>query len=196
MGSWSQTGRCYVNIIAYSSGGRETVNPELYDGFLVYGLKARPNFADPDRVISDQLQKALIEDLTRGSVSLKVLNQLKKLTDKPIYVGHAPLLAADSVLHREAPDAYVKGIAQLNSGFYAALRCRFVGQPLSTIVNSDRTDLKYSKGSQRLHTGILDEGEVHPEEDNEHMNDDYGALWMREFLDSYLTSPEISVNAI
>lgn len=58
-------------------------------------------------------------------------------------------------------------------------------QPIATIVNGDRTDPVYSRGSRKLAIGAKMDNRPHDSVDNRHVNESSGALWLRIFSTSW-----------
>lgn len=168
--------------ISLSSGGKTTIDIAEYDIFLIYGLQTSANFFDKNMYLSKQLKDEWLKGLIQGTAAYKVFNNLRRNTKKFIFVGHAPLLAADIVKSRELPKKYLAGIEILNHHHYLSNNASLVAQPTATIVNGWQTDPIFSIGSKRLNVGVKGEDESHPAEDKEHMNDNYGKLWMHNFL--------------
>lgn len=61
-------------------------------------------------------------------------------------------------------------------------------QPIATIVNGDRTDPVYSRGSRKLAIGDKMDNRPHDSVDNRHVNESSGVLWLRDFFD--IVAPE------
>ena len=59
------------------------------------------------------------------------------------------------------------------------LKAELIEQPLETIVNGGETHPQFSKGSKRLAIGDGFDDHPHPDEDNIHMNEAFGALWLQ-----------------
>ncbi|MFC3122273.1 hypothetical protein [Agaribacter flavus] len=164
-----------------SSGGSSRIVEEDYDTFLVYGLKCKPCFIDPNYFYSDQLLMQILSD-TVDTASLKLIKKIRQISGKKIWVGHTPLEAAFEDTSQVIPNEYLMGIKHLNESYYRPLNAELVTQPSETIAGGYYTLEKYTKGSKRLDIGLKDESEFHEVEDREHMNDEFGRLWLESFI--------------
>ncbi len=170
------------NAIHFTSGGLERITPADYDAFLIYGLKACPNFANRKQFISSPASRQALVDLTKGRLSFKLLGMLRPLTDRILYIGHDPLAAAGEVRSDGPPTSYIEGIAALNETIYRPLGAEVIAQPASSIVNGRQTHPDFGRGSKRLAIGDGRDDRAHPAGEDGHMNDDFGEIWMEAFL--------------
>lgn len=168
--------------LAFTSGGKSQIDPAAYDVILLYGLGARPNFVHAGVFYSRQARQLALADLVGGTVSFELLQKLRSISTTPIRVGHNPLRAAQTEAARHFPAAYVAGIKVLNEEVYAPLQAQMVEQPRETIVGGRFTDPRFSTGSRRLAIGERNDDGLHPANDNVHMNDAFGALWLETWL--------------
>jgi hypothetical protein len=53
---------------------------------------------------------------------------------------------------------------------------------MPTLGNNRNTHSRFSKESKRLDIGDNLDSELHPTNENIHMNDVYGAIWLKSFL--------------
>jgi hypothetical protein len=102
-----------------------------------------------------------------------------------LYIGHNPLISANHCENRDAPESYLGGIELCNRLVFGAMNAELVPQPIETIVNTNQTDSIYSKGSKRLAVGKSSDNYRHIEEDKRHMNDEFGELWLHQFLKKF-----------
>lgn len=168
--------------IAHTSGGDRRIRVDAFDAFLLYGLDADPFFAPLDRFYSSAVMARAIADVAETTTLYRTLTTLRAITDKPVYLGHTPLRAAEPANLARETTAYERGIALLNETAFAPLRATMIPQPSETIVNGSRTLISFSKGSKRLAIGDERDDELHPEGDSSHMNDEFGALWLRRWF--------------
>lgn len=169
--------------LEFTSGGKGVIDPEEYDMFLVYGVGARGFFINPNKHYSSAVIEQAANDHVFGGLSFELVKNIRMVTDKKIYVGHAPLPARkrrEFAVHR--PDAYLHGLNLINEMVFSRINAQMINQPLGTIVNGRYTDLEFSKGSKRLSIGTRDDGNEHPDTDCAHMNDEFGSAWMTSFL--------------
>lgn len=177
----------FAKALEFISGGKREIDPIEYDVFLLYGLNARANFFISNNTFSTAVINTAMKDLTNGSLSLKLLQRLRKITDKKVFIGHNPLTATDNIVSTDYPESYIQGIEKVNEFIYQALNAELVSQPLATIVNGNRTKGEFSKGSKKIivRSEAIDNPE-HAKMDNYHMNAQFGELWLRQFLGQYL----------
>lgn len=182
-----------ASAIKFTSGGLNHIVPADYDAFLIYGLRAKPNFDGGEHFFSRQAKQQAIADLTLDKLSLKILKMVRQLSAAPIYVGHDPLNAASSTRPDASLTPYQSGIARLNELVYGPLGAEMLMQPSSTIVNGKNTEASYSKDSQRLAIGCGNNDATHPEGEDKHMNVAFGEIWLAAFFER-LKSPAVSVS--
>ncbi|PLX82835.1 MAG: hypothetical protein C0617_13265 [Desulfuromonas sp.] len=172
--------------LKFTSGGKPYVDLSLYDVFLVYGLSTRPYFLSKVFYSEAVLIKS-IEDNHTSSLSFKILTMIRDVVDTKTFIGHDPLrvnkdrdgIEFDKVLTEQ----YSLGISLVNESLFFPLGAELLEQPQQTIVGKGRnTHSIYSKGSKRLDVGDEKDGELHPESDNRHMNDEFGKIWLESFL--------------
>ncbi len=180
--------------IKFTSGGREFVDTEEFDAFLIYGLGANAFFVDENMFFTRKVLRQAAEDATNHSLSFRLLKDLSGIYGKPIYVGHTPLPAAPKFARDPDVGSYVKGIAFINDVVYNPMGACFLPQPIETIGSGRCTDVVYSQGSKRLAVGDGDDDEIHPDIDKGHMNDTFGAMWLRNFFAILSVHPETDVN--
>lgn len=181
-GSLRCKGEALKQILAFTSGGASEVRVDDYDRFLIYGSDARPYFTAPSEVYSRAAVMQSVYDSVGGTLAYYLLRQLRLLTDKPIYVGHCPLLGAESVRSRVTPQTFIDGVEFVNRVFYSALNAELVPQPIETIVNGMSTDPVYTRGATKLAVGDALDDVTQPDTDRSHMNGEFGALWLQQFL--------------
>jgi hypothetical protein len=167
----------------FTSGGQDHIVPADYDAFLIYGLKASPNFGAGERFFSRQVRQQALDDLTHNKLSLKVLKMVRQLSEAPVYLGHEPLNSASETRPDASIAPYESGIAQLNESFYGPLGAEMLMQPPSTMVNGKNTDPSFSKDSQRLAIGTSNNDAAHPEGEDRHMNAAFGEIWLGAFIE-------------
>lgn len=168
--------------ISHTSGGLNRITPDDYDIFLIYGLRAKPNFVNKAQFISSQARFQALEDLTLDKLSFSLLIMLRELTDKKVYIGHDPLPAAITIKSEGNSPEYMAGIALLNKAIYKPMSAELVTQPLATIVNQRSTHPAFSQGSKRLAIGDKLDNQNHSAGESGHMNDEFGKIWLTSFL--------------
>jgi hypothetical protein len=178
-----------AKALAFTSGGKREIDPKEYDVFLIYGAITNASFIQDSQHYSRAVRERTLSDLVANSLAFILLKRLRTLTDKAIFIGHMPLLAATEILFKTTPSDYLANLKLANEVSYRPLNAELVTQPLSTIVNGANTHPAFSKGSKRLAIGDRYDDEAHPETDTDHMNDRFGEIWLREFLTKYLSVP-------
>ncbi|WP_198036700.1 hypothetical protein [Halomonas sp. GT] len=172
--------------LEFTSGGKQLIDPDEYDIFLVYGLSARGLFISPKRHYSFAVLKQAAFDHVDGTLSFNLVRKIRELTEKTVFVGHNPLGAFRGVEFKVVePEAYLFGLEVANDFVYSSIDSELVAQPSYTIVSGRFTHPSFSKGSKRLSIGDKFDDETHPENDYGHMNDEFGAAWLTSFLDNY-----------
>lgn len=175
-----------AKALKFTSGGKQEIEPEAYDIFLIYALGLTINFAQSGRFYSKAVIKKSLNDFVESTLSFQLLKRLRDVTNKKIFIGHTPFEAAAPLLPDTKPADYVGKVKLMNDIIYYPLDCELVLQPLSTIVNGNNTHHDFSKNSMRLSVGDHFDNEYHPEDDNFHMNDKFGEIWLKEFIMNYV----------
>jgi len=163
--------------LIFTSSGKEFIDPCEYDLFLLYGLNTKPYFP-LDHFYSEGALRQAILDFTDGSLSGYILGLLREITYKPIFIGHNPLPAATKIVNRDS-SRYELGMKIMNEYSNVDINTKFLAQPIDTVVNGFKTDPFYSIASKRLAVGDDLDDEDHPLTDRSHMNDAFGALWLK-----------------
>jgi hypothetical protein len=177
-----------ARTIRFTAGGGDQIDPREYEIFLLYGLGCYPYFPQTDAFLSRATLAAALRDSAKSSLSFELLLRLRAITAKDIYVGHRPLDAAKSDTATEAASVYSSTIGRMNEILYQPLRTTIVSQPAETVMGGRFTDPSFSRGSRRLAVGDNLDDEFHPDDDDVHMNDDYGSRWLTKFLTKELSA--------
>lgn len=169
--------------IEFTSGGISSVDPELYDVFLVYGL----GFHLRGVPLSKGYSSAFLRDFARerfaSTISYYLVSGLRTITGKVTYVGHVPLSADYDEAEVSLTDDYTAVFDVYKNVIEDMVeRVFLVRQPEETILNGRSTKSEFSKNSKRMAVGASNDNALHPETDIGHMNDDFGELWLRNFL--------------
>lgn len=108
--------------------------------------------------------------------------QLRAAFDRPIYLSSQPMKAmpeAEAAAATAGPDAdRLARLERITETALEQLGFVYVPQPVDTVFGWQATRAEYSVGSV-----ALDEKRSHGSEDNEHMNQTYGARMFEAFLD-------------
>ena len=167
--------------IAVTSGGLRCIDPGEFDAFLLHGMNAQPNFRR-EGFYSQAVMDQAVQDLCEQTLSHRTLDKICRLTDRPIYVGHNPLIAAERTDEDQDLAPYHSGVDDLNAAFYRRFSARLVPQPEITIANGRNTAMAFSTGSRALSVGGEMDDIEHPATELSHMNATFGAVWMACFL--------------
>jgi hypothetical protein len=168
--------------LAFTSGGLSAIDPEYYDLFLVYGMNAKPSFIQNDIFYSSAVRRQALRDLVEETLSFKTILKLRQVTDKKLYIGHNPLRALEKISEKDRTADYEAGISALNNEIFSELNCELVPQPLTTLIRGAATDVKFTIGSRKLAAGTVGDNQLHQDEDNFHMNDEFGKIWLKDFF--------------
>lgn len=168
----------------FTSGGKKVIDPIEYDFFLVYGLDSKAFFISPKRYYSEVVLKQASADHVSKTLSFKLVEYIRALSDKNIYLGHAPLPAyKGSDFKVISPEGYLMGLDVINDFVFSDVGAHMIMQPKDTIVSGKYTHPDLSVGSKRLSIGDRLDDEHHPENDHGHMNDKFGAKWLTAFFE-------------
>jgi len=177
--------------ITHTSGGLDHIDPAAYDIFLVHALDIKGFFPDAARPYSRQVLAATLRDIAQyPNFLVRIVRDLRTLTDKPVYIGLAPLYAASATAQADESGAarYLDTVALMNEVLFAGINVIAQSQPAETVLNAAHTSIAYSVGSRRLGVGDNVEQLEHPETDVAHMNAAFGALWLRDFFARLVTT--------
>jgi hypothetical protein len=164
--------------IAITSGGATSIDPSLFDAFLVVGL----GFAVPELLASAFYSERFLTECLVAAYEQRpvrvVVARLQKVTDKPILIAHAPLRAASE---NEPTLVDYETIRIRLASVVGAHNLTLVPQATRTIGANQQTKLAFTTDSPRLKVGDPRQRQaMHQEHDRMHMNLDYG----RHFLDA------------
>jgi hypothetical protein len=179
-----------ASALEFTSGGKKEIEPKEYDVFVIYGAGVNINWVVENHFYSNAVIESSLNDLVTNTLSFHLLQRLRALTNKPVFIGHLPLVPAVEVLSDTRPSDYIARVERINEIAYRPLGAELVRQPLSTIVNGNKTHPDFSKGSKALAVGDSGDNVSHPESDSDHMNDKFGEIWLREFLTEYVGKVE------
>ncbi len=169
--------------IKATSGGLTEINPDLYDHFLIIGMSGwvHQPVSSVGRPISEGAIACAIKDYWHASRLPPLVRNLRKITQKPISIAATPLLAEERQNNTNA-EVYTRFISLSNALYFSEFSAQLIGQPPETIVNGNATAIGFSRMSERLLEGKGDFAIHHPEGENSHMNQSYGALWLAQYF--------------
>lgn len=173
--------------LAFTSGGQCRIDPADHDAFLVYGLCRYVNaqVRNYRAGYSRQALETTILDYWAATSLISIIQKLRQITDLPIHAGASPLEAAP---HRSGGDTsgYDRFLCDSNQQVFRYLDAVLIGQPAETIVNGDASAPGYAIGSNRLAVGAENDSVPHQSGEMRHMNAEFGAIWLRQFLNRLL----------
>lgn len=185
------TTRSLKSALKFTSGGRSRIDPKRYDYFLIYGAQAKHLIINRVNYYSKAVILDTLKDHVQPTVSFGIITKLRSITEKKIYVGHHPLIAAKAEIEKKISHEYIEGITDLNRHVYNTLNCEIIAQPSETIVNGHFTDPVYTKGSKRLSVGNKRDDQPHSDNDRTHMNENFGKIWLENFFERVLKAGEL-----
>lgn len=167
--------------LTFTSGGLKRIDLQSYDAFFLYGLM----FPMPElhRGWSTAVKRQACKDTLSRSLAAELARKIRSAVDRPIYMGHNPRPARQSE-QRVAEDTMdYSSVCDFMQPEVKALGADLVRQPLDTL-ESNRwfTQSHFSLGSVRLDVGDGISSEAHPQSDVEHMNGDFGLLYLKQLL--------------
>ncbi|TVU91625.1 hypothetical protein [Vreelandella titanicae] len=171
--------------LEFTSGGFSHVNTNEYDIFLIYGSQLLPFWLYDDAFYSLEFIERSIQEHLEGSQAEHLLTELRKATNKEIFLGHDPMLTQKSSCAQYTVNNYNVGMEKLNSYLAKNYNAKAIKQSEITLENKNicKTDIAYLKNSRRLAIGFNNDNEIHPKDDLQHMNDDFGSIWISNFFE-------------
>lgn len=166
--------------IAHTSDGRKEIVVDDFDAFLVYGLGFRLPLLG--RHLTSAVRRHACRDTATASLNHRLCALLRKATDKPVHVGHDPQEAVDARKAAIVERLPYETVFEMTANELRGEDLRLVSQPRETFADDWFTQQKFSSGSIRLDIGDERSNEVHRDEDNKHMNGDYGRIWLESFF--------------
>ncbi|HET7237833.1 MAG TPA: hypothetical protein VFI76_02325, partial [Terrimicrobiaceae bacterium] len=161
--------------LALTSNGLTSIDPRVYDVFLVYGLTFRVPCLS--RGLSRAVIHAAAEDSFAGSANCDVAALLRSVTNAPVYVAAAPMRAGSTAPRNGREMDYPEIVNELEQ----VLKRRgliFVAQPARTVESGCRTRPEFTKGAKSLV-----EGRSTDASDRLHMNAEYGQLFIDRLIE-------------
>ncbi|WP_137154049.1 hypothetical protein [Rhizobium sp. FKL33] len=166
----------------FTSGGVGAINPKDYDLFLVHGVGLDALFLPEGRFFTSKFIAGAAHEIGTRAPAMKIINLIRSLSKKPVYVGHMPLPVASEVRGDQSTAAFVNGMAFLEEKMFAPLDAKLVLQPLETIVNGESTERRFKQNSTSLAIGDSWDNHNHRDTDRRHMNAEFGKLWLNQFF--------------
>lgn len=138
---------------------------------------------------SKAVQNVAFNDMVNTDWSFKVVQRVRTQFSGSIYVampfrasptGQSNELNAD--LDKRKAD-FIKTVAYANRCFYQHLGIEYIPQPFETFdLETLRSHFPFSQGSTRLAVGFDNDDEQHPKTDLNHMNAEFGAIFLRNMI--------------
>lgn len=181
------------SVLKLPSGGGTIIDTSKFDAFLLVGL-TKSYFVED--YCSGAVLKVALDGWYAENLGVLVGSTLFDVTSKPVYLLHNPLSSNskfdDYPKCEEYLGGYINGLGDANKYFMESKGLSLLSQPLETI-NGDGKSTKssYSKGSIGLKTQSNNSSAIHPEDDNSHMNQDYGYLVLKELVSKYFDGIDV-----
>lgn len=142
-------------------------------------------------LFSKAVQNIAFSDMVNTAWSFKVIQRVRAHFSGSIYVA-MPFRASPTPQANEVSSAleknnadFIKTVAYANRCFYRRLGIEYIPQPFETFdVETFRSHFSFSQGSTRLAVGFDNDDEQHPETDLNHMNAEFGAIFLRKMIDT------------
>jgi hypothetical protein len=195
------TNPALLKSLELTSGGRTEIRDE-YDCYLLHGLeltiaipllilrklrteRATPRWPAPAPAPAPGAQeafRAMVAAAIRETIAVKILTMLRQITSAPIFVSPGPVShlqlskLREWLVERQAAASLTSLFEILCAETAAALDARFLPQPAITReADGMATQQIYSQRPARF-------GVKEPAEDKSHMDAEYGAAVLRDFL--------------
>lgn len=160
-----------------TSRGSDRFDPNLFDQVLIVGLAF--NMPPIDTRLSQAVRDAVLRNGVQGSVAWKLAKMIRAVSNVPVLASHTPLRAADVSERFEATlqncMSYEAMIAKSQT-FWDPLQVQILPQPAITRYRDILTKRSFSRGSR----GLRGAGLEHGNSDRSHMNEEYGAIYLRQ----------------
>jgi hypothetical protein len=186
-------------FLTVTSQGKSQIEGD-YDAYLACGLgysgswiatlfkyyRTDPEPRDKRQPISAECFEHAVDGYFRKKLCMQTVQKLRRITSQPIGIIPTPFQSD----HAEHPKVQFlrngASVQRVADGFHAVsmkiaqeYRVRFFFQPEETLASPLQTKEIYSRGSVRLSTN-----EKHEEDEDSHMNGQYGAITLRRVLDA------------
>ncbi|MBB1248192.1 hypothetical protein [Rhizobium sp. G21] len=168
--------------LKFTSGGIGRIDLKAFDAFVVHGIGVEPFYLPPDQFFSNGFRTQAAHDVMDKAPAMKLIQSIRSVSDRPVFVGHVPLAVASEISGDQSPDAFFNGMKFAEDTVFSKLKARLVLQPPETIVNGRNTDPIYKQGSTSLAVGDAWDNTPHRTIDRFHMNGEYGKRWLGAFF--------------
>lgn len=167
--------------LAFTSGGHETIELAGYDVFLGYGLDLRMP------VLGKRLSAAVkfhaCQDALNRSLNLQLCRMVREGTRAPVFIGPNPQHSLRQENEGKPwPYCGYEEVLRPMAANLDALGLKLAPQPRHTLGNGWNTKATYATGSIRLDVGDQFSNQAHPSDDLEHMNGEFGRLYLVDFF--------------
>lgn len=184
----SEATASFFQMTSGQEGGPEI---DSYDRFLLYGLTIQPEVDQDDSCFSDAAVEAAVFDRLTYNSAREIAARLRTHSDRPIDIAFSPfpsplpgVTVPDNPGRREAENTYFEERLAVSLGV------TFLAQPDSLILQGRSTPPEFSTGSRRLRPNRRGRVLLHGDDDNRHMNLNYGRAWLSWFLDRPFASAD------
>lgn len=167
-----------------SSGGAEEIDLKGFDRVLVYGLFRQPPVDQDDSVFSKAALAASRRARVQRSHAQELVSRIRGIAALPIDVAPNPFrLPAEGAVPATSDELIAAEHRTFAKIWQKMHDARYIPQPEETVLSGRATKPEFGKGALRLST---DPGTAsfHDDDDNDrHVNADYGRIWMSHYLD-------------
>jgi hypothetical protein len=181
--------------LKYTSKKDGTIKLRDYDAIFIYGLGLKSQSINFGSYFSKGFMDIFSKKAILSSLNFKVVKLVARITDSPIYVGANPLPPLFNKFNESIEIKNLDYMAWVN--YFSELflsTTKLIPQPVETIINNTNTIGKYSVGSKKIQLNSKEEKEFsgnnihHNQNDIEHMNDDYGVIYMNNIIKEILNN--------
>lgn len=170
--------------ICHTSGGEDHIAVEKYSAGLLYGMDLHALPPEKNVFYSETVLAKSVEGSIAPTVLWSLVNKVRSLSELPIYLGHVPQMASLKANPVEDTDlsTYQSVIERMGRFIQKQSKVFLIPQPTKTFLNARETRHEFATGSTRLDIGDAKSNEKHHIHDRVHMNGEYGALFLKDFL--------------
>ncbi len=167
-------------VLRGTSGGFDTIDPERFDLFVLMGLE----FEFPFACLTQQFySRGVTEQATRDqlakSLAFTTLEKLRRVSERPVWLLHAPLVDPTRAKRRPEVLTYARFLA-LAGEVFRPLGASVLPQPEETRVEDHFSLPDFSRSPVRLRHSDGSPLLVKP--DNHHKNETFGRAIVRDLV--------------
>lgn len=165
-----------------TSCGKEFIDLERYDAIIIHGLMPRPRgyLSFVKEKTGSIYYSSRITELAnpyRRSVCFYLVNEIRKTSSIPIFSSSSPNLASPkpyTIIDKNVFDDIQETIRDI----LKVEDVNYLSQHPETVLHYIHTKEKFTKESRRLDVHNISGACLHPGDDREHMNKEFGAFYL------------------